>query len=69
MSTYYVDASAAGADDGSSQSDAWTTIQRAIDGTGGTQPAAGDVVLIKAGATYSVSAAIDFDGIGQVINI
>ena len=64
MTTYYVDPDASGADDGSSQADAWSTIQRAIDGTDGTQPAAGDTVLCRHGTgnDETPSAKIDWDG-------
>ncbi len=67
MTTYYVDPNATGDDDGSSQANAWTTLQRAIDGTDGTQPAAGDTVLCKhtgsAGAVdETLTASIDVDG-------
>lgn len=64
MATYYVYPSAAGSDDGSSEANAWTSLQRAIDGTGGTQPAAGDTVLCRTGggSDETLSAQIDVDG-------
>ena len=67
MTTYYVDPTATGDDDGSSQANAWSTLQRAIDGTDGTQPAAGDTVLCKhTGADGAVdetlTVSIDVDG-------
>jgi len=67
MTTYYVDPTATGSDDGSSQADAWTSLQRAIDGTGGTQPTAGDTVLLRHTGSpndETPSAEIDFDGNG-----
>lgn len=57
---YYVDSAASGADDGTSWTDAWTTLQRAIDGTDGTQPVAGDIVYCR--GTETVSTSIDMDG-------
>ena len=65
MATYYVDPNASGADDGSSQTDAWTTLQRAVDGTDGTQPTAGDTVKCKhgTGVDETLSAIIDMDGL------
>jgi hypothetical protein len=64
MTTYYLDPDASGADDGTSQSDAWSTLQRAIDGTDGTQPAAGDIVQCRHGTgnDESISTVINFDG-------
>ena len=35
MPTYYVDPAASGANDGTSWTDAWETLQRAVDGTDG----------------------------------
>jgi len=60
MATYYVDPAAAGTNAGTSWTNAWTTLQRAIDGTGGTKPVAGDVVLCR--GTETVAAVIDSDG-------
>lgn len=57
---YYVDPAAGGADDGTSWGDAWTTLQRAIDGTDGTQPVAGDIVYCR--GTETLGAAADVDG-------
>lgn len=65
MTTYYADPTATGNDDGTTQTDAWTTLQRAIDGTDGIQPTAGDTVLCKANgstADETLAATIDFDG-------
>lgn len=61
MTTYYCDCDlTTGNNDGTTQANAWQTLQRAIDGTDGTQPTAGDTVLCK--GTDSISAAIDMDG-------
>ena len=60
MATYYVDPAATGSDNGTSWADAWTTLQKAVDGTGGTQPVASDTVLCRGAET--ISAQIDFDG-------
>lgn len=60
MATYYVDPAAAGNDDGTSWTDAWTTLQRAIDGTNGTQPVAGDIVYCRGSETLAAS--VDVDG-------
>lgn len=66
MATYYVDPTAVGADNGTTQANAWTTLQRAIDGAGvgATQPAAGDIVYCRAGGgnDETLAAATDFDG-------
>ena len=69
MTTYYCDPDATGDDDGTTQANAWTTLQRAIDGTDGTKPTAGDTVLLKHGndadpteADEVIAAAIDMDG-------
>lgn len=57
MATYYVDPSATGSDNGTSQANAWTTLQRAIDGSGvgATKPTAGDTVLCKGSETLSAN--------------
>lgn len=75
MTSYYVDpALGSGADSGVDWSNAWSSLQRAIDGTGGTQPAAGDVVYLKhtgaAGvADETLSGLIDVDGnSGNTVN-
>lgn len=60
MTTYYCDPAAAGTNDGTSWTNAWQTLQRAIDGTGGTKPNAGDVVLCR--GTETVTVMIDSDG-------
>lgn len=60
MAEYYINPAATGNDDGSTKTDAWTTLQRAIDGTVGTKPGAGDVVL--ATGTENVTAVTDSDG-------
>ncbi len=67
MVEYYVDPTATGDDDGTTQANAWTTLQRAIDGTDGTQPAARDTVLCKhtgdAGVVdETLTVSIDVDG-------
>ena len=69
MPTYYCNPDATGDDDGTTQANAWTTLQRAIDGTDGTKPTAGDTVLLKHGndsdpteADEVITSAIDMDG-------
>jgi len=65
MTDYYVDATASGANDGSSQSDAWESVQEAIDSTNNAgKPAAGDRVLLRhtASPDEQPTAAIDVDG-------
>lgn len=65
MSEYYVDPNAGGSDTGADWTNAWTTLQRAIDGTDGTQPAAGDTVYCRnsgAGSGETLGAAVDVDG-------
>lgn len=74
MATYYVDPTKTGGTnsgggggtpddptDEANWTNAWTTLQRAIDGTGGTQPTAGDTVFCR--GTETVSVMIDFDGL------
>ena len=63
--TYYVDPTATGDDDGTTAEHAWSTLQRAIDGTDGTQPTAGDTILCYANgstADETITATIDIDG-------
>lgn len=60
MTEYYLNPAATGNDDGSTKTDAWTTLQRAVDGTDGDKPGAGDVVL--ATGTENVTAVTDSDG-------
>lgn len=64
MTIYYLDPDASGNDDGTTQANAWSTLQRAIDGAGGTQPAAGDIIHCRHGTgnDETPSAKIDFDG-------
>lgn len=57
MATYYVDSAATGAADGSSEADAWTTIDTAMNNVTG-----GDKVWVKASGTYSEQATIDTAG-------
>ena len=45
MTTYYVDTTAGAGGSGGSWATAWNNLQDAIDGTNGTAPVAGDVVL------------------------
>lgn len=67
MTTYYVDPDAAGANDGSSWADAWTTLQTAAD-----TAVAGDTVYCRGAET--LAAGVDFDtndglGTGSPIKI
>src|SRR5210317_267991 len=57
MPTYYVDSAATGAADGSSEADAWTTIDTAMNNV-----VAGDKVWVKASGTYDENANIDTAG-------
>jgi len=68
MATYYVDPDAGGDDNGTDWTNAWTTLQRAIDGdgVGGTQPAAGDTVYCR--GTETLDAACDVDGNSGTVN-
>ena len=60
MATYYVDPAASGLNNGTSWANAWTGMQLAIDGTNGTQPAAGDTIYMR--GTETLTASIDMDG-------
>lgn len=63
MTTYYVDPAATGFQDGSSWTNAWTSLQEAIDGgMSMTPPADGDLVLMRGEETPS--ATIDWDSTG-----
>ena len=67
MTSYYVDpAATSGNNDGSSQVNAWLSLQRAIDGEDGVQPTAGDKVLCRAQdgviPDETLAARIDVDG-------
>ena len=62
MATYYADFGiATGLDDGTSAANAWSTMQRAVDGTAGTQPTAGDIVYCVGTDTLAVN--LDLDGL------
>ena len=66
MTTFHLDPTAGGTDTGASAANAWSTLQRAIDGTNGTQPAAGDIVLCygaDSGDDETPTAPIDEDGL------
>lgn len=56
MTTYYVDPAAAGANDGTSWTDAWTTIQTAFD-----TAVAGDVVYCRGTQTFGSATPLDID--------
>lgn len=64
MTDYYVDPDASGSDTGADWTNAWSTLQRAIDGTNGTQPAVGDTVYCAHGTgdDETLSVKIDVDG-------
>lgn len=71
MAIYYVDPTATGLNNGTTQANAWTSLQRAISGTDGTQPGAGDTVLCRAqdGVTPDeiLTAQIDVNGLSGTI--
>jgi len=57
MATYYVDSAATGANNGTSEADAWTTIDTAMNNV-----IAGDKVWVKASGNYNETATIDTAG-------
>lgn len=60
MTTYYADFDlTTGSNDGTTQANAWQTLQAAIDGLNGTTPTAGDIVLCT--GTDTISTVIDVD--------
>lgn len=60
--TYYADFDlGTGDNDGTTAANAWQTMQRAVDGTGGTQPTAGDIVYCT--GTDTLAANLDLDGL------
>lgn len=62
MATYYANFDlATGNNDGTTAANAWQTLQRAVDGTGGTQPTAGDIVRCQ--GTDTLGANLDLDGL------
>lgn len=62
MTIYYADFDlATGNNDGSTAADAWQTMQRAVDGIDGVQPAAGDIVRCQ--GTDTLVANLDIDGL------
>jgi len=62
MATYYADFDlTTGNNDGTTAANAWQTMQRAVDGTGGTQPTANDIVYCK--GTDTLAANLDLDGL------
>jgi hypothetical protein len=63
MTVYYADFDlTTGDNNGTTWANAWRTLQRAHDGTDGTQPIAGDVVLCKGTDTITATVAITIDG-------
>jgi hypothetical protein len=59
--TYYCHLGlATGDDNGTTSANAWRTLQKAVDGTNGTQPTAGDMVLVYNQETTTAN--VDFDG-------
>ena len=69
---YYVDPTkTGGADTGVDAANAWTTLQRAINGTDGTQPVAGDTVYLVANgstADETITAAVSMTGLSGTYN-
>lgn len=62
MAIYYADFDlATGNNDGTTAANAWQTMQRAVDGTAGTQPTAGDIVYCT--GTDTLGANLDLDGL------
>lgn len=62
MAEYYLDPTlSTGDNDGTTKPNAWRTLQRAVDGTGGTKPVGGDTVLCKcaSGVQETLTTAVD----------
>jgi len=60
MAIFYLNPQASGLNNGSNETDAWTSLQAAIDGDNGVQPSPGDTVLMN--GSEVVTTTINWDG-------